>query len=89
VQSRKGLLDGIQSVLHDHLHVIVDSPDVDLLESGLVDSIGMVELILHLEERFDVSLPMDALEIDDFRSIRRIADLITRVSTPVARAVGE
>ncbi len=89
MQSRKGLLDGIQSVLHDHLHVIVDSPDVDLLESGLVDSIGMVELILHLEERFDVSLPMDALEIDDFRSIRRIADLITRVSTPVARAVGE
>jgi D-alanine--poly(phosphoribitol) ligase subunit 2 len=89
VQSRKGLLDGIQSVLHDHLHVIVDSPDVDLLESGLVDSIGMVELILHLEERFDVSLPMDALEIDDFRSIRRIADLITRVSTPVARAAGE
>jgi D-alanine--poly(phosphoribitol) ligase subunit 2 len=89
VQSRKGLLDGIQSVLHDHLHVIVNSPDVDLLESGLVDSIGMVELILHLEERFDVSLPMDALEIDDFRSMRTIADLITRVSTPVARAVGE
>ena len=90
MQSRKGLLDDIQSVLRDHLNVLVDSPDVDLLESGLVDSVGLVELILQLEVRFEVSLPMDALEIDDFRSMRAIANLITRLSSiPLARVVGE
>jgi D-alanine--poly(phosphoribitol) ligase subunit 2 len=68
---------------------MVDSPDVDLLETGLIDSIGLVELILQLEDRFGVSLPMDALEIADFRSINTITDLITRLSTaPLKRVVG-
>jgi acyl carrier protein len=90
MQYHDGLVDEIGSVLRDHLHVVVDSPDADLLESGSVDSIGLVELILQLEERFEVSLPMDALEIDDFRSINAIADLITRLSSiPLARVVGE
>jgi methoxymalonate biosynthesis acyl carrier protein len=89
VQPHKGLVDDIRSVLRDDLNVLVDSPHVDLLESGLVDSVGLVELILQLEERFEVSLPMDTLEIDDFRSMQTIADLITRLSNvPVARVAG-
>jgi D-alanine--poly(phosphoribitol) ligase subunit 2 len=83
------LVGDIRAVLRDHLTVMVDSSDVDLLETGLIDSIGLVELILQLEDRFGVSLPMDVLEIDDFRSINRIADLITRLSTvPLERVVG-
>lgn len=60
--------------------IMVARPDIDLLETGLVDSIGLVELILELEERFGVTLPMEGLEIDDFRSVYRIADLIVRFS---------
>jgi D-alanine--poly(phosphoribitol) ligase subunit 2 len=79
----------IRAVLRDYLTVMVESPDADLLETGLIDSIGLVELILQLEDRFGVSLPMDTLEFDDFRSINRIADLITRLSTvPLGRVVG-
>jgi D-alanine--poly(phosphoribitol) ligase subunit 2 len=89
MQAAKRLAGDIRAVLRDHLTVMVDSPDVDLLETGLIDSIGLVELILQLEDRFGVSLPMDTLEIDDFRSINKIADLITRLSTvPLDRAVG-
>jgi D-alanine--poly(phosphoribitol) ligase subunit 2 len=84
------LVADIRSVLLDHLHVLVESPDANLLETGLVDSIGLVELILHLEDRFGMALPMDSLELDDLRSINTIADLITRLSSiPVAQAVGE
>jgi D-alanine--poly(phosphoribitol) ligase subunit 2 len=89
MQAAKRLAGDIRAVLRDHLTVMVDSPDVDLLETGLIDSIGLVELILQLEDRFGVSLPMDTLEIDDFRSINRIADLITRLSTvPLERVAG-
>jgi D-alanine--poly(phosphoribitol) ligase subunit 2 len=89
VQRDRRLVGDIRAVLRDHLTVMVESPDVDLLETGLIDSIGLVELILQLEDRFGVSLPMDTLEIDDFRSINRIADLITRLSTvPLERVVG-
>jgi D-alanine--poly(phosphoribitol) ligase subunit 2 len=74
------LVSGIFAALRDRLLVIVASADVDLFETGLVDSIGLVELILELEDRFGISLPMDNLEIDDLRTVRRIADLILRVS---------
>jgi D-alanine--poly(phosphoribitol) ligase subunit 2 len=90
MQYREWLVSGIRSVLRDHLNVLVESPDTNLLETGLVDSIGLVELILHLEDRFSIALPMESLELDDLRSINAIADLITRISsTPLAPAVGE
>jgi D-alanine--poly(phosphoribitol) ligase subunit 2 len=90
MQYREGLVSGIRSVLRDHLNVLVDSPDADLLETGLVDSIGLVELILQLEDRFGMDLPIESLEVDDLRSINTVADLITRLSSiPRARAVGE
>jgi D-alanine--poly(phosphoribitol) ligase subunit 2 len=89
MQPANRLVGDIRAVLRDHLTVMVESPDVDLLETGRIDSIGLVELILQLEDRFGVSLPVDTLEIDDFRSINRIADLITRLSTvPLERIVG-
>jgi methoxymalonate biosynthesis acyl carrier protein len=90
MQYREWLVSGIRSVLHDHLNALVESPEADLLDTGLVDSIGLVELVLHLEDRFSISLPIEALEIDDLRSINSIADLITRISSiSLARAVGE
>jgi D-alanine--poly(phosphoribitol) ligase subunit 2 len=90
MQYREALVEDIRSVLRDHLHVLVESPDTNLLEAGLVDSIGLVELILQLEDRFRMALPMESLELDDLRSINTIAELITRLSsTPLARVVGE
>jgi D-alanine--poly(phosphoribitol) ligase subunit 2 len=90
MQHRDALVGDIRGVLRDHLHVLVESPDTNLLESGLVDSIGLVELILRLEDRFGIALPMESLELDDLRSMNTIADLIIRLSSvPLARAVGE
>ncbi len=90
MQYREAMVSDIRGVLRDHLHVLVESPDANLLESGLVDSIGLVELTIQLEDRFGVALPMELLELDDLRSINTIADLITRLSSiSLARAVGE
>jgi D-alanine--poly(phosphoribitol) ligase subunit 2 len=83
------LLSAIQAVLRERLMIVVASPDIDLLETGLVDSIGLVELILELEERFGISLPMEDLEIEDFRSVYRISDLIVRFSAVPLRLVAE
>lgn len=59
------------------------SPDVDLLESRLVDSVRLVDLVLELEQRFGVELPFEELEVEDFRTLARLAARITR-----SRAVG-
>jgi D-alanine--poly(phosphoribitol) ligase subunit 2 len=57
----------------------VDSadPDLDLLEAGLLDSLGLVSLIAELEERMNIHIPFEELDIDDFRtigSITRVAE---------------
>jgi D-alanine--poly(phosphoribitol) ligase subunit 2 len=59
------------------------SDDVDLLETGLVDSVKIVELVLELEQRFGISLPFENLEIDDFRTVSRLAERIARTTPAV------
>lgn len=83
------LVNGIYAILRERLMVIVASPDIDLFETGLVDSIGIVELILALEDRFGLSLPMENLELDDLRTVGRIADLIVRISVKTLGKVAE
>jgi acyl carrier protein len=52
------------------------SDELDLIEARLVDSVRVFDLVL--EERFGLSLPFEALEIEDFRSVARLADLVAR-----------
>lgn len=80
------LVGAVRELLAERLLIEVDSPDLDLIDSGLVDSIGLVELILEIETRFEVVLPPEEVEIDDFRSLRRIAALVGRRVSPPARA---
>lgn len=46
--------------------------DEDLLGGGLVDSVGMMSLVLFIEEEFDVSVPPEDVVIENFFSIRTI-----------------
>jgi D-alanine--poly(phosphoribitol) ligase subunit 2 len=82
--SDTGLVGAIRELLSQQLFIQVDSPDVDLIDSGLVDSIGVVELILEIERRFEIALPPEEVEIDDFRSLNRIAMLVGRRLPPPA-----
>jgi acyl carrier protein len=63
----------------------IESPELDLLEARLVDSVRIVDLVLEIEQRFGVSLPFEELEIEDFRTVSRIAERVAR-TTPVAAA---
>jgi D-alanine--poly(phosphoribitol) ligase subunit 2 len=78
-----GLVDRIGTLLLEKLQVKAESPDLDLLAGGLVDSVGLVELILELEQHFGIDLPVENLEVEDFRSIRSLARLVAR-SMPAA-----
>lgn len=66
----------ITQLLNDQLLVEVNSPEDDLLASGVLDSLTLVQLLFDLERRFGVTIPLEELEIDDFRSINSIASLV-------------
>jgi len=56
------------------------------MESGLLDSLTLVELMSSLEEQFGISISFDEVEIDNFRSARRIAEFVNRRTRPHAAA---
>jgi acyl carrier protein len=67
----------------DSLHVSVPSPDTDLLDSGLIDSLQIVELLLQLEEQFGFKASLDEIDLDDLRSLERLAALVAgHMSSP-------
>lgn len=48
----------------------------DLFEAGYLDSIGIVNILLALEEEFQITLSMEELDLEEFRSIEQIYHLI-------------
>ncbi len=56
---------------------IAFSADDDLLEAGL-DSMGIMRLMVFIEERFGVLLPDEELEPDNISSLNRICAWIER-----------
>ena len=62
--------------LFEGLSIDVGSPTTDLIDTGLLDSLALVELIAGIENEFEVDLALDALEIDSFRSVESIAAFV-------------
>jgi acyl carrier protein len=52
--------------------------DTPLVSGGLIDSMAIVDLILDLETAFGVTIPASEVQPDDFDTVRRIADTVTR-----------
>ena len=68
----------IGRLLREKLGLDVPTLDTDLFETGIMDSLAFVELTLQLEETFGIIIPMEKLQIEDFRSIAMMTDFIDR-----------
>jgi acyl carrier protein len=74
--------DHIEAFVRNLFSVNPDDPgfdrEVDLFEHGYVDSVGIVELLGFLQEKFNVEIPDDDLLSEDFSSIAGIARIVLR-----------
>ena len=69
------------------LNLEIPSPETDLFETGVLDSLGFVELVLHLEQEFGVKITLEQVELDNFRSVERIAAFLNGGgATPLAES---
>ena len=50
--------------------------NIQLVEAGIIDSIGVFNLILFIEEKFKISIDCEEVYLDDFRTIEKISDLV-------------
>ena len=60
----------------ESLHIEAPSADTDLFETGILDSLQLVELLLQLEQRFGFRIKIDDIDLEDLRTLARIARLV-------------
>ena len=53
--------------------------DVSLLDRGIIDSTGVLEVVMFIEESFGVKVQDSDLLPDNFDSVARIADFVVRL----------
>lgn len=58
--------------------------DTDLLESGVVDSIGILEIVSFIEQSFEIVVSDEDLVPENFGSIARIAAFVGTKAEPTA-----
>ena len=70
------VVERVLRLFGDELLIDVGSATTDLIETGLLDSLALVELIAAIEQEFQVDLALDALDIDAFRTVESIAAFV-------------
>lgn len=74
----------LRAFLSQHLGTDSLRDDEDIFASGLVNSLFAMELVLFVEGEFSIKIDDQDLQMDNFRSIDALADLIERKSTLLA-----
>lgn len=54
-------------------------PEVDLFASGVVSSLFAMELVVFVEDTFDIAVEGPDLALDNFRTVRSMSALVTRL----------
>ena len=54
------------------------APDTNLFEAGIIDSLGMLDLVDEVEARFEVTLDQSEITIENFARLDSIAQLVRR-----------
>ncbi|WP_165211904.1 D-alanine--poly(phosphoribitol) ligase subunit DltC [Streptococcus tangpeifui] len=58
---------------------VSDMMDEDLFDAGVLDSMGTVELIVELENHFDISVPVSEFGRDDWNTANKIVQGVTEL----------
>lgn len=72
----------VRDLLRNHLTLDIQDDEVDLIATGLVDSLTLMRLVSRIESEFQFTVLLETLDIDDFRSV---SSLTAYVNLQLAR----
>ena len=78
------LLAFVQTEFADPFGVTGVTVDSDLLTSGLIDSFGVMRLVAHVQECFDITVPPGELTIENFGTINALATYVALTKSKAA-----
>ncbi len=60
----------------------IESIDIeeDLFDMGLLDSLSLVQLMVAIEEEFEVTISPDELDLEDYKSVQAMSEMINRAA---------
>jgi len=70
------ITERLGALFTERFHIEVPSADTDLLETGILDSFQFVELLFQLEQHFGLRVSIDDIDLEDLRTLARIARLV-------------
>jgi methoxymalonate biosynthesis acyl carrier protein len=77
--------EALLSFLAERIKTTV-APDQDLFKSGLVSSMFAMQLVVHLEECYDIAIIGPELKLDNFRTVQAMTSLVLRLRDASADA---
>ncbi|MGG5254395.1 D-alanine--poly(phosphoribitol) ligase subunit 2 [Neobacillus sp. SM06] len=54
--------------------VVKEDPNIDIFETGLLDSFGTVEMLVQIEERFGITVPITEFDRDTWNTPNNIVN---------------
>ena len=83
--TRSPSLEAVRDELLAYLnkrHACDVTADTPLLQVGIIDSLSMMKLVLHLERRYQLDFSYTRISRDNFESVSILADFIVRNGSP-------
>lgn len=76
------ILDSIEKVLLTEIAAGMGkktlTPDEDLLEQGIIDSLGLMKLIAFMEDTFNIKIMDDEIVPENFQSLNSMVTLVEK-----------
>ena len=69
-------------ILNLGLDPVAIAPDFDFLERGIIDSLGVLEMITAIEQNFGITVDLEGLDAADLTVLGPLCDYITKTATP-------
>jgi len=76
MMDRVSVCSRISNIFCKELQIEPPADDANLVETGVLDSLMFVSLLLHVEQDFGVKINLEELEIENFNSVAKIANFV-------------
>jgi acyl carrier protein len=80
--TENAILKRLDALFVESFHIEVPSPEADLLDLGILNSLQFVELLFLLEEQFGLQIKLEDVDLDDLRTLSRVARLVAANCAP-------
>jgi len=77
MEFKQEVLDVLAEVCQED--AVKENPDIEIFEEGLLDSFGTVELLVAIENRFGITVPITEFDRDDWNTPNNIVNKLTEL----------